>query len=119
MNRYAAIFCCLFNRFVRRDFPVIRLNLLDQTKTSKRSQAMIKFRYSSPIFLIASFLYLLLPQTSAQSVQPNQTGQEVLPIRNFLQVNEQFCTGGQPRLEHLAKLKADGVKAVINLRQPG
>jgi uncharacterized protein (TIGR01244 family) len=45
--------------------------------------------------------------------------QEVPPIRNFLQVNEEFCTGGQPRLEHLAKLKADGVKAVINLRTPG
>jgi protein tyrosine phosphatase (PTP) superfamily phosphohydrolase (DUF442 family) len=44
--------------------------------------------------------------------------QEVPPIRNFLQVNEQFCTGAQPRLEHLAKLKADGVKAIINLRQP-
>jgi outer membrane protein assembly factor BamB/protein tyrosine phosphatase (PTP) superfamily phosphohydrolase (DUF442 family) len=40
------------------------------------------------------------------------------PIRNFLRVNEQFCTGGQPRLEHLEKLKADGVKAIINLRQP-
>jgi uncharacterized protein (TIGR01244 family) len=44
--------------------------------------------------------------------------QEVPPIRNFLRVNEEFCTGGQPRLEHLAKLKAEGVKAVINLRQP-
>ncbi len=22
-------------------------------------------------------------------------------IRNFVRVNEQFCTGGQPRLEHL------------------
>ena len=30
----------------------------------------------------------------------------------------EFCTGGQPRLEHFAKLKADGVKAVLNLRQP-
>ncbi|HKX30554.1 MAG TPA: protein tyrosine phosphatase family protein [Blastocatellia bacterium] len=44
--------------------------------------------------------------------------QEVPPIRNFLRVNEQFCTGGQPRLEHLAQLKAEGVKAIINLRQP-
>jgi protein tyrosine phosphatase (PTP) superfamily phosphohydrolase (DUF442 family) len=44
--------------------------------------------------------------------------QEVPPIRNFLRVNEEFCTGGQPRLEHLEKLKADGVKAIINLRQP-
>lgn len=44
--------------------------------------------------------------------------QEVPPIRNFLRVNEQFCTGAQPRLEHLAQLKAEGVKAIINLRQP-
>lgn len=45
--------------------------------------------------------------------------QELPPIRNFLQVNPDFCTGGQPRLEHFAKLKADGVKAVLNLRTPG
>jgi uncharacterized protein (TIGR01244 family) len=41
-----------------------------------------------------------------------------LPIRNFLKVNDQFCTGGQPRVEQFATLKADGVKAVLNLRQP-
>lgn len=40
------------------------------------------------------------------------------PIRNFLRVNEKFCTGGQPRLEHLEMLKNEGVKAIINLRQP-
>jgi outer membrane protein assembly factor BamB len=39
-------------------------------------------------------------------------------IRNFLRVNEQFCTGGQPRVEHLEKLKTEGVKAIINLRRP-
>ncbi len=44
--------------------------------------------------------------------------QESPPIRNFLRVNKEFCTGGQPRLEHLAKLKEEGVKAIINLRQP-
>jgi uncharacterized protein (TIGR01244 family) len=38
------------------------------------------------------------------------------PIRNFLQVNAEFCTGGQPRPEHFAELKAKGVKAVLNLR---
>ena len=56
--------------------------------------------------LLVTFVYL------------NIAAQEVPPIRNFLQVNNQFCTGGQPRFEHLAKLKADGVKAIINLRQP-
>src|SRR6185369_7043241 len=44
--------------------------------------------------------------------------QELPPIRNFLRENAEFCTGGQPRLEHLEKLKAEGVKAIINLRTP-
>ncbi len=47
------------------------------------------------------------------------SSQELPPIRNFLQVTPEFCTGGQPRVEHFAKLKADGVKTVLNLRQPG
>jgi protein tyrosine phosphatase (PTP) superfamily phosphohydrolase (DUF442 family) len=45
--------------------------------------------------------------------------QEPPPIRNFLKVNTEFCTGGQPRPEHFRTLKADGVKAVLNLRTPG
>ena len=56
---------------------------------------------------------------SAPSVSGSAATQELPPIRNFLQVNPQFCTGGQPRIEHIAKLKADGVKAVLNLRTPG
>jgi outer membrane protein assembly factor BamB/protein tyrosine phosphatase (PTP) superfamily phosphohydrolase (DUF442 family) len=44
--------------------------------------------------------------------------QETPPIRNFLRVNKEFCTGGQPRLEHLEQLKAEGVKSIVNLRQP-
>ena len=43
----------------------------------------------------------------------------VQPIRNFLRVNEEFCTGGQPRPEHLQKLKDDGGQAIINLRPAG
>ena len=45
-------------------------------------------------------------------------GAPLSDIRNFLQVTPEFCTGGQPRVEHFAKLKGDGVKAVLNLRQP-
>ena len=44
--------------------------------------------------------------------------QESPPIRNFVRVNDQFCTGAQPRIEHLEKLKAEGVKVIINLRLP-
>jgi len=47
------------------------------------------------------------------------TPQEVPPIRNFVRMSDEFCTGAQPRLEHLATLKAEGVKAIINLRPPG
>lgn len=46
------------------------------------------------------------------------SAQELPPIRNFLQVTPDFCTAAQPRPEHFAKLKADGVKAVLNLRTP-
>ena len=66
-----------------------------------------------------STVYRLLPvAVSFLLVAPVFARQELPPIRNFLRVNTDFCTGGQPRLEHLAKLKADGVKAIINLRQP-
>jgi len=79
---------------------------------------MTKFRHSSLGLLAVTLFCLFCSQTPARSVPPSRTTQEVPPIRNFLQVSEQFCTGGQPRLEHLSKLKADGVKAIINLRQP-
>jgi uncharacterized protein (TIGR01244 family) len=39
-------------------------------------------------------------------------------IRNFLRVNTDFCTGGQPRPDDFAKLKAEGVRSVLNLRTP-
>jgi len=56
-------------------------------------------------------------QAASQAAAP-ASAPEMTPIRNFLQVTPQFCTGGQPRPEHFAKLKADGVKAVLNLRTP-
>jgi len=60
--------------------------------------------------MITLLVFTTLFQTPAQTELP--------PIPRFLQVSPQFCTGGQPRLEAFAKLKADGVKAVLNLRQP-
>lgn len=59
---------------------------------------------------------ILILTTGAVAVNAQQ--QEETPIRNFLRINDHFCTGGQPRLEHLEKLKAEGVKTIINLRQP-
>lgn len=62
--------------------------------------------------ILRFILVLLLATVSVKSQQ------EVAPIRNFVRVNNEFCTGAQPRLEHLEMLKADGVKAIINLRPP-
>jgi uncharacterized protein (TIGR01244 family) len=62
---------------------------------------------------ILRFIALLLLATVSVSAQ-----QEGPPIRNFVRVNNDFCTGAQPRLEHLEMLKADGVKSIINLRPP-
>jgi uncharacterized protein (TIGR01244 family) len=71
---------------------------------------------------VAAVVVLTAAYAPAQTPSPVSApaaAQEVPPIRNFLQVTPQFCTGGQPRPEHFAKLKADGVKAVLNLRTPG
>ena len=62
-----------------------------------------------------SLLFTLLVLVTASLVPAQENAPD---IRNFLRVNKDFCTGGQPRLEHLEKLKADGVKSIINLRQP-
>src|SRR5262245_49203727 len=78
---------------------------------------LMRLKVSCGLMVICAGL-LFLPATPSALPAAAQSQQEVPPIRNFLRVNEQFCTGGQPRLEHLAKLKADGVKAIINLRQP-
>ncbi len=37
-------------------------------------------------------------------------------IRNFLRVNPDFCTAGQPDLEELSQLKDQGIRSVLNLR---
>ena len=49
---------------------------------------------------------------------PAQPENPYADLRNFLRVNDQVCTGGQPTPAHLARLKEDGVRAIINLRQP-
>lgn len=42
--------------------------------------------------------------------------QDATPIRNFLRIDPNFCTGGQPNMQQLEKLKAEGITTVINLR---
>ena len=56
-----------------------------------------------------AFIFLAVAFVSAQ---------ELSDIRNFLRINKEFCSGGQPKLEHLTKLKEEGVTTIINLRVP-
>ena len=65
-----------------------------------------------------SAAWMLFLALAAQAPAPAATPADA-PIRNFFKPSAEFCTGGQPRVEHFAKLKADGVKAVLNLRTPG
>ena len=53
------------------------------------------------------FAAVLLAQQSAPGIQ------------NFLRINTEICTGGQPTVAQLSELKAQGITTVINLRAPG
>jgi uncharacterized protein (TIGR01244 family) len=59
---------------------------------------------------------LIVLSVFLQAPAPAQS--DLASIRNFLKVTPEFCTGGQPRIEHFEQLKKEGVKAVLNLRQP-
>jgi uncharacterized protein (TIGR01244 family) len=61
--------------------------------------------------LVAIAIFAQAPAAQSTGAAPD--------IRSFLQVTPNFCTGGQPRMEHFADLKKRGVKAVLNLRTPG
>src|SRR5262249_61696135 len=39
-------------------------------------------------------------------------------IDQFFRVNAQVSTGGQPTREQLSTLKAEGVRGIVNLREP-
>jgi uncharacterized protein (TIGR01244 family) len=49
---------------------------------------------------------------------PQEVEKPQYEIKNFLRLNETFCTGGQPSLDDLTRMKAEGIKAVISLRRP-
>ncbi len=63
---------------------------------------------------ILATLIVLAVSALAQQV----SRQDYPSIANFLRVDKQVCTGGQPTPEDLARMKAEGIKAIINLRQP-
>lgn len=70
------------------------------------------------IRVIGAALLVAFAAVSNPAARQDPAKPDLSSIRNFLRVNDQFCTGGQPRLEHLEQLKAEGIKAIVNLRTP-
>jgi protein tyrosine phosphatase (PTP) superfamily phosphohydrolase (DUF442 family) len=69
--------------------------------------------------MITTFLALtviLHAAATAQTPVGSPASEDFSNIQNFFRVNRQFCTGGQPSMENLQKMKAEGVRSVINLR---
>lgn len=80
-------------------------------------QNRIRAEFLKAILRKLSGLVLLLLLTAAVAA-PQEPAKDASSIKNFLRVNEQICTGGQPTMAELEKLKQQGVRAVINLRRP-
>lgn len=40
-----------------------------------------------------------------------------ISARNFLRINSEVCTSGQPSLEDLSRFKDEGIRAILNLRR--
>jgi uncharacterized protein (TIGR01244 family) len=59
------------------------------------------------------------PVCNMAMIEKTDELRELKHIPAFLRLNDQVWTGGQPTLDHLAKLKEEGIKVVINLRPPG
>jgi uncharacterized protein (TIGR01244 family) len=54
---------------------------------------------------------------TAQTPMASTSAEDFSNIQNFLRVSEGICTGGQPSMENLEKMKAQGVRSVVNLRR--
>jgi uncharacterized protein (TIGR01244 family) len=63
---------------------------------------------------VVGFVALTLVMAIAVAAQQNAPA-----IQNFLRINTEICTGGQPTLAQLSELKAQGINTIINLRTPG
>lgn len=63
-------------------------------------------------------LVLVTLGLAVASAAHSQQSLEFPSIPNFSKVNDQFFVGGQPRVEDLSRLKAKGIRAIVNLRHP-
>lgn len=64
-------------------------------------------------FALVAFALVLSATGGAQTQKQNYSD-----ILNFLRLDNHYCTGGQPSMDDLGRMKAEGIKAVVNLRRP-
>jgi uncharacterized protein (TIGR01244 family) len=64
-------------------------------------------------FLAAGCVVVFCAARVAQTQRQNYTD-----ILNFLRLDKHYSTGGQPSMDDLDQMKAEGVKVIINLRRP-
>ena len=67
--------------------------------------------------IFATLATIVACGAAAQTPAPATAPEDFSNIQNFLRVNEGICTGGQPSMEDLEKMKAQGVRSVVNLRR--
>lgn len=65
-----------------------------------------------------TLLFVFTTLLAAGATARAQQAPEFASIPNFVQVSEQFYVGGQPAMDDLARLKAKGIRAIVNLRHP-
>jgi len=69
------------------------------------------------IVTFITFGTIFVRGAAAQTPTPSTAAEDFSNIQNFLCVTEGICTGGQPSMENLEKMKAQGVRSVVNLRR--
>lgn len=70
--------------------------------------------WAAPLLTMVPAILVALAASGAQCAREP----EYRNIKNFLRVDEHICTGGQPTMDDLARMKDQGIKAVVNLRRP-
>ena len=87
---------------------------MDDAESLRGSKFADGLRYTQAVRFIfpSTLLWLVL----LPGVTPAQDSKASISARNFLWVNQDFCTAGQPSHQDLIRLKQKGVHSVLNLR---
>ena len=77
-------------------------------------------KLKNAVLIISAVLLAVVPAGAVTDADAeDKAGSNISNIYRFLQLNKEYCTGGQPDGSDLAKLQKElGIRAVLNLRRP-